>query len=116
VSMFSANVQNMFRGYWFATVAMVIGYLPIAGLIMQAAAKLTGGFPSGDTLLSIFLLTPPLCALCATLLLVIGSGKGSSGRWQVGWWLCLVGGVLGWPISLLIAVLSTGGGLWSIRG
>jgi len=93
------------------------GYFPIAGLILRAAEKLTRGFPGGKAFLATLVLAPPLCALAATLILFIGTANRANRAWE-GWslWLlCVCGAILGWPVTLIIAAISTDGVPWTMR-
>lgn len=102
---------------WVVNAVAVAGYFPIAGLIFRATKKLTRGFAGADGLLATLVLGPPLCALCAMLILVIGTANRADRGWQ-GWslWaLCIFGAILGWPLSWIVAALSTDGVPWAIR-
>jgi hypothetical protein len=104
--------KTVTRGWsWVATVAVLLAYFPIAGGTIKACERVfssttfdaqnRGAFYLG-------LLTPPLFALCAALVMTyIGRAKSAGNGARMLWALLLLGAVIGWPVSCATGVLLT---------
>jgi uncharacterized membrane protein YhaH (DUF805 family) len=106
--------SKIIRGfYWVATVAVLIVYVAIARGTIESCETVFSSttFDAGARrVYYLGLLTPPLFALCAALMMTyIGRAKSAgNGAWML-WALLLLGAVIGWPVSCATGVLLTPG-------
>ena len=104
--------MRIIRGFsWVATVVVLVGYVPIAGGTIRACERVfsSATFDARDrSAFYLGLLTPPLFALCAALMMIyIGRDKSAGNGVRMLWALLLLGAVIGWPVSCATGVLLT---------
>jgi hypothetical protein len=104
--------NRVIRGFcWVATVAVLIVYVAIAGGTIEACETVFSSTTFDARARSVYylgLLTPPLFALCAALMMTyIGRAKSASNGARMLWALLLLGAVIGWPVSCATGVLLT---------
>jgi hypothetical protein len=109
--------NKIIRGFsWVATVAVLIVYLPIAGTTIDACKEVYSSivFNQDRGAFYLGLLTPPLLALCAALMMThIERAKSAGKRARMLWALLLLGAVIGWPVSCATgAMLTPSPGSW----